>query len=117
VTDKLSFEKVGDWMKQIQYYVQRESIAIVLVGNKCDSDNREVFQKEGEEMAKEFGVKYSETSALNNINVDETFNLLSQEIIKIKNLKQNAVESKPENTIELENKKSNKNPGNAKKCC
>ena len=46
-------------MKQIQSNTpQKEQIAIVLIGNKCDVDNREVTKEEGELLSKEYGLKY-----------------------------------------------------------
>lgn len=88
VSDRSSFEKVRDWMKQIQNYTQKEQIAIVLVGNKSDVESREVYKDEGESLAKEYGVKYFETSALNNTNIEETFNHLANDIFRIKDYKE-----------------------------
>lgn len=45
----------------------------VLVGNKCDIDEskRVVPYSKGQALANEFGIKFFETSAKSNINVDE----------------------------------------------
>ena len=45
----------------------------VLVGNKCDIDEskRAVPYSKGQALANEFGIKFFETSAKSNINVDE----------------------------------------------
>jgi small GTP-binding protein len=87
LTDRNSFEKVREWMKQIQTYTQRDSIGIVLLGNKCDADNKAVSVQEANEIAGEFNMKFFETSAMNNINIEESFKQLSMEIIKIKEAK------------------------------
>ena len=102
-------------MKQIQLYTQKDSIGIVLVGNKCDVENREIKTSEGEALAKEFNLKYFETSALNNLNVEETFNYLSQEVIRIKDYKDNGGK-KPDDSIIIEEAKK-KNKEKEKKCC
>ena len=45
----------------------------MLVGNKCDIDEskRAVPYSKGQALANEFGIKFFETSAKSNINVDE----------------------------------------------
>ena len=43
VTDRESFEKISDWMKQITLYTQTDRIGIVLLGNKVDLEPRQVM--------------------------------------------------------------------------
>ncbi|XP_037093232.1 GTP-binding protein Di-Ras2-like [Pollicipes pollicipes] len=51
-----------------------QDIPIVLVGNKCDeNDKREVSQAEGEAQAKACRCAFLETSAKNNVNVSQLF--------------------------------------------
>jgi Ras-related protein Rab-8A len=46
----------------------------VLIGNKCDmKDQRVIDTSRGEALAKEYGIKFFETSAKNNENVTEAF--------------------------------------------
>ncbi len=45
----------------------------VLVGNKCDLENREVSREKGEELAREWGCSFFETSAKDKINHEECF--------------------------------------------
>ena len=40
-------------------------------------------KEEGENLAKEYNISFFETSAKNNINVNETFNYLTEEILKV----------------------------------
>ncbi len=104
-------------MKQIQTYTQKDQIGIVLVGNKCDVDNREVTKEEGDSLSKEFGLKYFETSALNNYNIEETFSYLSQEIIRIKDFKEIGISPDSQNkVIKLDSKDGGK-VEKEKKCC
>jgi small GTP-binding protein len=97
LTDRNSFEKIREWMKQIQSYTQRESIAIVLLGNKCDADNKAVSAKEANDIATEYNMKFFETSAMNNINIEESFKQLSTEIMKIKESKNARADATPQN--------------------
>jgi Ras-related protein Rab-8A len=110
VSDMSSFEKVRDWMKQIQ--ASTNNIAVVLVGNKCDVDNRAVSLEDGKELAAEFKIKYFETSALNNINVEDTFNYLAKEILRIKDVKDEGETNKE--VVNIRRRSSGKND---KKCC
>ncbi|KAJ7214171.1 ras family-domain-containing protein [Mycena haematopus] len=75
VRSRASFERI-----RTQYYPEilhmkgagMNAVPTVLVGNKCDED-REVAEDEGRALAKQFGCKFTETSALRNINVEEAF--------------------------------------------
>jgi GTPase SAR1 family protein len=115
VADRNSFEKIRDWMKQIQCFTKKESIAIVLIGNKCDVDNREVSTEEGSSVANEFGLKYFETSALNNTNIEDAFNHLTQDILRLKDFKDSLITEVPTKTVDL--KKTEKTNKSGKSCC
>ena len=47
----------------------------IIVGNKvdCNQSDRQVTTAEGEQLAKKYGVPFIETSALDNLNIAETF--------------------------------------------
>lgn len=116
LTDRNSFEKVRDWMKQIQSYTQKESIAIVLLGNKCDAENKAVSIKEASEIASEFNLKFFETSAMNNTNIEESFRQLSSEIMKIKESKSSNYENTPRQSQQLKPMEKEIKP-KKKGCC
>jgi GTPase KRas protein len=46
---------------------------VVLVGNKCDLEEREVTTEEGKALAKEWNAPFLESSARFNLNVEESF--------------------------------------------
>lgn len=49
-------------------------MVVVLVGNKTDlGHSREVSEEEGKDLAEEEGLCFMETSALQNVNVEEAF--------------------------------------------
>ena len=55
-----------------------DNVCKVLVGNKCDlEDRRKVTREEGEEIANSFGIPYIETSAKSNICVEESFQTMA----------------------------------------
>merc|ERR1712032_998083 len=50
-------------------------------GNKCDREDRKVSFEEGSKLAQEFNMKYYETSAKTNHNVNETFTYFTKDIL------------------------------------
>jgi len=67
-------------------YTQTDKIGLVLLGNKIDVTPRDVKLEEGLKMAEQYGIKHFETSALNNINVEESFRWLTEDIMTKKNI-------------------------------
>lgn len=58
----------------------------VLVGNKCDlEDRRQVTKTEGEDLARSWGVPFFEASAKLRINVENCFYQLVREIRNVRN--------------------------------
>lgn len=72
VDDRASFNDIENWVKQIKMHAATDVVK-VLVGNKSDSEKREVSPEEGRKLAKEMGVLFFETSAKENTNVSEMF--------------------------------------------
>ena len=54
----------------------------IIVGNKvdCNQSERQVTTAEGEQLAKKYGVPFIETSALENLNIGETFATIAKDI-------------------------------------
>ena len=47
ITDRDSFAKVNKWVKELQKYLS-PTTPIIIAGNKCDIDNRQIMQEEAE---------------------------------------------------------------------
>ena len=82
VTDEGSFEKIKDWMEQIATNTEKGEIGLVLVGNKCDIEPRNITEDQGNKMAEELKIKYFETSALTGQGIKEAFEYLTRDIMK-----------------------------------
>ncbi|XP_073439833.1 ras-related protein Rab-10-like [Dendrobates tinctorius] len=80
ITNSVSFENTSSWMKDIKMKAG-EDVEVVLLGNKCDrEDEREVSKERGEKLAWEYGIPFYETSAKENINIENAFHMLSEAI-------------------------------------
>ena len=82
ITSRLSFTNVSTWLKEINDNAPEE-IQKILIGNKCDLNEREVTKEEGQKLAEENGMKFFETSAKNDINVKETFETITKDILDV----------------------------------
>lgn len=73
--NRSTFEQIASWVESIKDKADADTF-IYLVGNKCDLE-REVSKEEAEDLALQYGMKYYEASAKENINVDKVFNDLA----------------------------------------
>ena len=115
VTDRNSFEKVREWMKQIQENTQKSNIGIVLIGNKCDLEDRQVTNDEGVALAKEYGILFWETSAFKDINIKESIEGLTNLIIS-KKLPDEETRGKGDKVIIIDGDERKKNESSSG-CC
>ncbi|XP_057381589.1 ras-related protein Rab-37-like isoform X1 [Daphnia carinata] len=72
VTNRKSFDNTRAWLAEINEYAHRDVI-IMLLGNKCDSEDRVVNREDGERLGREYKVNFMETSAKTGLNVDVAF--------------------------------------------
>ena len=137
ITDKNSFESVGQWVKDCKTYGNK-NIHIVLVGNKTDLENeRKVSTEEGQNLANEFNMDFFEISAQTGENIENIFEKICEFISDnidagnydfdkrncgitiLENQEEELKVNKSFNAINLKNVNGNKNRNNAKKkkCC
>lgn len=119
ISQRSSFEGIDRWYNEMKNYSD-PNISIILVGNKCDlEDKREVSKEAGQSKAKALGMPFFETSALMNIQIDLAFNDLIEDIL-LNNDKNNDdninefdfVQDNSTDFIQINVKPENKN-----KCC
>ena len=109
VANRSSFNHLKFWLKELE----NNSNAIyplhkVLIGNKIDIYNRVISYEEAKAFADEHNLLYQETSVRDNINVQNTFMELCEEIYKNKDLNTNIVINN-ESYLSLNSKIENKN--------
>lgn len=81
---------------------KEKNIKMVLVGNKIDLTHREVTTEEGRKLAEFYHIPFFETSAKDNIGINECVRSLIKEVIE---------NFKPSNNIELGKTDQNKSGG------
>ena len=78
VTERRSFESIGNWMDDIKEETG-DKLPTILVANKIDlTEKRAITKEEGEKKANEFGLKFLETSAKEGNNVEKCFKELAE---------------------------------------
>ncbi|XP_050250398.1 ras-related protein RABE1c-like isoform X2 [Quercus robur] len=81
VTDESSFNNIKNWIRNIEQHAS-DNVNKILVGNKADMDEskRAVPTSKGQALADEYGIKFFETSAKTNMNVEEVFFSIARDI-------------------------------------
>jgi GTPase SAR1 family protein len=81
VTDSLTFQNLGSWMKDVDNYCGEEAVR-VLIGNKSDAEEmRAVSTEQAQEFANEHNLLFMEASAKRATNVKAAFRLLVAEVM------------------------------------
>ena len=110
VNDPTSFDAVEKFHKDIKMANGKDDIPIVVCGNKCDLPDRNITKEDGEAMCSNLGVKYIETSAKTNLNVQESFTELTR-MMRAQNPSVNQAKTGGEN------KDNNKDESGGGGCC
>ena len=118
ITNDESFDRVDFWHESVKQ-VANKNVSFVLVGNKCDLEESRLVPKErGEEKAKSLNCPFFETSALSDLNINEVFNQMLENIYEkndneISNVSNDNNKENFENMVDITPKKEEKK----KKCC
>jgi Ras-related protein Ral-A len=97
VDDSESLEVVKDRIEKIfvlKYKDSKNKPPIVVVGNKCDLENRKISYTEVYDYCKKLGLDYLECSALNKTNVKEAFIKIFEKLILINKPEKEELNSK-----------------------
>ena len=112
VTEKKTFDQVGDWVTSIMENKQKDA-KVILVGNKIDCEERVITKEQGEELAQKYQLPYYETSASTGQNVQKIFEALAEEILKSQYL----IEHDGNKIILKEMGKNEEEINTKKECC
>ena len=101
-----SFKNIEMWLKEVSEKCdQKYKIPLVLIGNKCDLEEN-VSEIEGRKLAEKYDMKFFLCSAKENINVQEAFQCLIDDIVNIR-----------KSEFIVENNKEKKKDDNHGGCC
>ena len=111
-----SFNLINKWINGIKENVDIEKIGFIVVGNKIDlpENIKEVNEKMKKDLEKQLGYKIIEASAKEDINVTESFELLVDKMIKLKEEKIDKIKSIK---IKKNSFKNNNNKNKKQECC
>ncbi|XP_041061185.1 ras-related protein Rab-8A isoform X1 [Carcharodon carcharias] len=80
ITNEKSFDNIKNWIRNIEEHASAD-VEKMILGNKCDvNEKRQVSKERGEKLASDYGIKFMETSAKANINVENAFFTLARDI-------------------------------------
>ncbi|GJZ36523.1 Ras-related protein RabA6a-like protein [Tanacetum coccineum] len=83
ITRRVTFENLRKWLHELREYGNRDMV-IILVGNKSDLvDSREVDAEDGQSLAQLEDLCFMETSAKENLNVEDAFLQMITKIFEI----------------------------------
>jgi len=81
ITQTTSFANISKWLRNIEDHAT-ENVAKIILGNKCDMEGkRAVPTEQGEQLARTKGLKFLETSAKANINIEKAFTIIAEDIL------------------------------------
>ncbi|KAK3742997.1 hypothetical protein QZH41_015622, partial [Actinostola sp. cb2023] len=102
VTSADTFVNVKRWLHEIDQNC--DDVTRILVGNKNDCPERKVVETEDAgKFAQQMGIQVFETSAKENINVEEIFNSITKMVLR-KKKEQQAKASEQSGTIKINQK-------------
>jgi len=83
VTNRESFQKIEDWLNELETYTTNHDMIKMLVGNKCDMEaERVVSKEEGQKCARKYQMMFIEASAKTKEGVQCAFEELVEKVIQ-----------------------------------
>ena len=113
LSERESFEHVEKWLEEINKYA-KENVMRFLIGNKSDLvDKRQVTYEEVRSLANRLNIYYVETSAKNNINISDFFQIATKNYLSKYDFKK----EKELAGVSLDSKKLNVTKNKQFGCC
>jgi len=111
-----SFANVKRWLHEINQNC--DEVSRILVGNKCDDpDRRVVLKEDATRFANQMGIQLFETSAKENINVEEMFRAITHLVLSSKKAQRETLGETPAGRIKVNNGRPDGNRKKDKKSC
>jgi len=111
-----SFANVKRWLHEINQNC--DDVARVLVGNKCDDpDRRVVLRDDAGRFASQMGIQLFETSAKENINVEEMFRAITDLVLSSKKAQKEILDRPGQQNIRIGQGRPNGGKDKKKSSC
>jgi len=116
VTSGESFANVKRWLHEIDQNC--DVVNRILVGNKNDDPERKVvLTEDARRFADQMGIQLFETSAKDNINVEEMFRAITQLVLKSKKDQKDRLDDHKGERVKLDGKRPTSKTSKNSKCC
>ncbi|XP_050032099.1 ras-related protein Rab-10 [Dermacentor andersoni] len=81
ITNTKSFDNIAKWLRYIDEHAN-EDVEKMILGNKCDMEDKRLISRErGEAVAIDHNIRFMETSAKTNVNIERAFTELAEAIL------------------------------------
>ena len=77
VTKQETFDNLQYWINVLSEKVDKENMLLILAGNKCDIDKKEVTTSKAKEFAAQHNMEFFETSAKSGVGIKELFRTIA----------------------------------------
>ncbi|KAA8542815.1 hypothetical protein F0562_023967 [Nyssa sinensis] len=99
ITRRATFENLKKWLYEVRQFGSPDMV-VVLVGNKSDlAQSRQINVEDGQSLAQLEGLCFMETSARENVNVEEAFREMITKIHQVTS--QKTLQAKPNETTSI----------------
>nr|KAF6388535.1 RAB15, member RAS oncogene family [Myotis myotis] len=121
ISSERSYQHIMKWVSDVDEYAP-EGVQKILIGNKADEEQkRQVGREQGQQLAKEYGMDFYETSACTNLNIKESFTRLTELVLQAHRKELDGVRTRASKELalaELEEDESRpEGPVNSSKTC
>uniref|UniRef100_H0WKR2 Ras-related protein Rab-15 n=1 Tax=Otolemur garnettii TaxID=30611 RepID=H0WKR2_OTOGA len=121
ISSERSYQHIMKWVSDVDEYAP-EGVQKILIGNKADEEQkRQVGREQGQQLAKEYGMDFYETSACTNLNIKESFTRLTELVLQAHRKELEGLQTRASNELtlaELEEEEGKpEGPANSSKTC